>query len=47
MSLFDEIVKTVDKTVEPGLESLTETEIGGIAVNGDFDIDEDALGQHM
>ena len=43
MSLFDDIVKTVEKTETPGLESLTATEIGGISVNGDFDVDEDPM----
>lgn len=43
MSLFDDIVKTVEKSETPGLESLTATEIGGISVNGDFDVDEDPM----
>ena len=43
MSLFDDIVKTVEKSETPGLESLTATEIGGISVNGNFDVDEDPM----
>lgn len=43
MSLFDDIVTTVKGRETPGLESLTATEISGISVNGDFDIDEDPM----
>lgn len=41
--LFDEIVKTVDRSTAPALESLIRHEVGGIAVNGDFDIEEDPM----
>lgn len=41
MSLFDKIVKSVNDTIEPGLESLVNTEIDGMAVNDDS-FDEDA-----
>ena len=43
MSLFDDIVTTVKGRETPGLESLTAIEIGGISVNGDFDVDEDPM----